>query len=82
MTARTFTPAQFAAEFPRAAGHDDAIRYVAVDCHPQAVPSEREIAASACGLDEVAVLVGRTNRSGTKCVARYAIVAGNVAGAF
>lgn len=78
MTTRTFTPAEFAAEFPRARNHDAAIRYVAVTHHPRQIVRASDIA---CAMDEVAVAVGHTNKSGTKTISRFAIVAGNVAGA-
>lgn len=69
MMTTTYTPAEFAAKFPRARGNDAAVSYVAVNHHPRdfgTIDTARKFGN--------AVFVGRTNISGTKAVSRFAIL--------
>lgn len=69
MTISTYTPAEFAASFPRARNYDGAISYIAIEHNPK----DRDITnqAEAFGL---VVELGRTNVSRSKTVTRFAVV--------
>lgn len=70
MTITTYTPAEFAATFPRARGHVEAVSYVAVAHHPKAW-GKAEAEAAAFGK---IVKVGHTNISNSKAVTRFAVL--------
>lgn len=69
MNTTTYTPAEFAATFPRARGHELAVSYVAIHHHPKKFVSEAE-----APVGFKAVKVGHTNISSTKTVTRFAII--------
>lgn len=76
-TQTTMTPAKYAATFPRARGADNALRYVVVDHHPDAWQRAADAAEAEARLadGEELVQVGYTNKSRTKKITRYAVVA-------
>ena len=67
----TYTPDEFAAEFPKANGHIAALRYVAIHTHPRHIVRASDIAVRD---GEAAVEVGYTNKSRSKKIVRFAIV--------
>lgn len=70
MTATTYTPAEFAAAFPRARAHETATSFIAVEHHPKQRPDVADLIPA--GHD--AIQVGYTNASRSRTVTRFAIV--------
>ena len=71
MNIRIITPAQFASEFPRAYAGDNAASYAIVEHHPRQVVDADSVE---CPEGHQAVVVGYTNKSGSKKITRIAFV--------
>lgn len=71
MNIRTITPAEFAAEFPRARAGENAASYAIVEHHPREFVDAGSVE---CPEGHQAVVVGYTNTSRSKKVTRIAFV--------
>lgn len=74
MTFTTYTPAEFAASFPRARADERAVRYLSIEHNPRDFSEVEAAAASTVCGDLSVIKIGYTNKSRSKTTSRYAII--------